>query len=66
MLKWLLVLVVAIVLLSVFSPQLSRYGLGRLPGDLRFTRNGRQYYIPITSTVLISLALTLISRFVRI
>jgi hypothetical protein len=66
MLKWLLVLVVAIVVLSIFSPQFSRYGLGRLPGDLRFTRNGRQYYIPITSTVLISLVLTLISRVIKI
>ena len=62
MLKWLLVLVVVIVLLSVFAPSLSRYGLGRLPGDLRFKRNGREYYIPITTTVLISLALTLIAR----
>jgi Protein of unknown function (DUF2905) len=53
-------------MLSIFSPQLSRYGLGRLPGDLRFTRNGRQYYIPITSTVLISLVLTLISRVIKI
>ena len=66
MLKWLLVLVVAILVLSIFSPQLSRYGLGRLPGDLRFTRSGRQYYIPITSTVLISLVLTLISRVIKI
>jgi hypothetical protein len=66
MLKWLLVLVVAVVLLSLFSPQLSRYGLGRLPGDLRIRRNGREYYLPITSTVLISLLLTLIARFIKI
>ncbi|MBL8516445.1 MAG: DUF2905 domain-containing protein [Betaproteobacteria bacterium] len=64
MLKWLIVLVVCVVLLGLFSRQLSRMGLGRLPGDLRFTKNGREYYLPITSTVLISLLLTLIARFI--
>jgi hypothetical protein len=63
-LKWLLVLVVCVVLLGIFSRQLSRFGLGKLPGDLHFTKNGRDYYIPITSTVLISLVLTLITRFI--
>ena len=66
MLKWVLLMVVAIVLLSLFAPQLTRFGLGRLPGDLRFTRNGRQYYIPVTSTLLISLLLTLVARFIKI
>ncbi len=65
MLKWLLVIVVGVVLLSALAPRLparSRYGWGRLPGDLRFTRNGREYYVPITSTILASLLLTLIAR----
>ena len=57
MLKWLLVLLVAVILLGLLAPTLSKLGLWRLPGDLRFTRNGRQYYLPITSTILISAAL---------
>jgi hypothetical protein len=65
MLKWLLVIVVAVLALSVFSPALSRYGLGRLPGDLRFRRNGREYYVPITSTILLSLLLTLLARMIK-
>jgi hypothetical protein len=64
MLKWLLVIVVCVVLLGLFSRQLSRFGLGRLPGDLHFRKNGQDYYIPITSTVLISLFITLIARFI--
>ena len=66
MLKWLLVLVVAVILLGLLAPKLSKLGLWRLPGDLRFTRNGRQYYLPITSTILISIALTLVMRLLRI
>ena len=64
MLKWVVVLVVCVVLLGLFSRQLSKLGLGRLPGDLRFRKNGQDYYLPITSTVLISVVLTLITRFI--
>jgi hypothetical protein len=64
MLKWLLVLVVAIVVLTLFAPQFARLGLGRLPGDVTINFRGRRVYLPITSTVLVSLALTLLGRFI--
>ena len=62
MIKWILVLAVAVILLGLFAPQLARRGLWKLPGDLRFKRNGREYFLPVTSTVLVSLALTLLLR----
>jgi uncharacterized membrane protein len=62
MLKWVLVLVIALVLLTALAPWLSRFGLGRLPGDLTVRYRGRLYYLPLTSTILLSLALTLITR----
>jgi hypothetical protein len=34
--------------------------LGRLPGDLRFERGGARVYVPITTSILISVALTLV------
>ena len=64
MLKWLLVIVVGIVVLSLATPFLSRYGLGRLPGDIVVRWRGRLVRIPITSTLLLSLALTLLGRLV--
>ena len=63
MLKWLLVLVVAIVIISLATPWLARHGLGRLPGDVTVRWRGRPVYLPITSTVLLSLLLTLVARF---
>ena len=66
MLKWILLVAVAVILLGLFAPQLSRLGLWRLPGDLRFRRNGREYFLPITSTIVISAALTLLSRVVKL
>jgi hypothetical protein len=63
-LKWLLVLAVGVVVIMLASPWLARYGLGRLPGDVTVTWRGRRIYLPITTTILLSLALTLLGRLV--
>ena len=62
MVKWILLMTVVVILLGLFASQLARLGLWRLPGDIRFKRNGREYFLPITSTILMSLALTLLLR----
>lgn len=62
MLKWLLTLAVALVVLTAISPWLARLGLGRLPGDVRVRVRGRDYSVPFTTTILLSLALTAIAR----
>ena len=56
--------VVGIVILSALTPWLARHGLGRLPGDITVRWRGRNIYLPITTTVLLSLALTLFGRLV--
>lgn len=64
MLKWLLTLIVALIVIALCTPWLRKYGLGRLPGDVTVRRKGRDYYLPITTTILLSLALTLLARLV--
>lgn len=64
MLKWLLTLFVALLVLSVVAPGLTRVGLGKLPGDLRIPLRGRVLYVPFTSTVLLSLLLYLLGRLI--
>ena len=49
------VLCVAVGLLLAAVPSLP---LGRLPGDLRIERPGLRVYLPITSSLLVSLALS--------
>jgi hypothetical protein len=63
-LKWVLVLAVAVIVISLATPWLARYGLGRLPGDLVLKWRGRLIYLPITTTILLSLLLTLVGRLV--
>ena len=62
MLKWLLLLVLGVIVLSALTPWMARRGLGRLPGDITVRWRGRLVYVPITSTILLSLLLTLIGR----
>ena len=64
MLKWLLVLVVGVVIITLAAPWLGRHGLGRLPGDITLNWRGRRIYLPITTTIVLSLALTLLGRLV--
>jgi hypothetical protein len=64
LIKWLLVLVVGVVVLTLLTPWLSRFGLGRLPGDITVRWRGKLVRIPITTTILLSLVLTLIGRLV--
>jgi hypothetical protein len=63
-LKWLLVVVVAVFIITLATPWLARHGLGHLPGDITFHWKGRRIYLPITTTILLSLVLTLIGRLV--
>lgn len=58
MLKWLLTTALALVILTAVSPLLARYGLGRLPGDVTVRWRGRDWYLPFTTTILMSVALT--------
>jgi hypothetical protein len=64
MLKWVLVLVVGVIVITLLMPWLSRYGLGRLPGDITVRWRGRPVYLPITTTLLLSALLTLLTRLV--
>lgn len=64
MIKWLLTIVVALVLFAGLTPLLRRIGIGRLPGDLRVRLRGKDYSLPIASTVLLSLLAMLVARFI--
>jgi hypothetical protein len=39
--------------------------LGRLPGDIVWRRGGFTFYLPITTSILVSVVLTLLAMFFR-
>lgn len=62
MIRWVIVVFVALMVISWFSPLLHKLGFGRLPGDFRFRLFGREWFIPLTTTLLLSGLMSLIAR----
>lgn len=62
MIRWLLVVVLALLLFQWLLPFLQKLGFGKLPGDFRFRAFGREWFLPIASTVLLSMLASLIGR----
>jgi DUF2905 family protein len=54
---WILLFLAGVAALSLLSVH---YGLGRLPGDIVIDRGNFYFYLPITTSILVSLVLSLI------
>jgi hypothetical protein len=55
MFRWLIVTFLALIIFSGLQPWLQKFGLGRLPGDFHFRLFGREWQIPLASSVVLSL-----------
>ena len=49
-----------ILALGILWPVLTRLGLGRLPGDISIERGNVRFYFPIVTSLVVSIALTLL------
>ncbi len=58
--RWLLVLLLAFLLFNGLQGWLKKIGLGRLPGDFSFKVRGRDWYVPLGSSVVLSVLAMLI------
>lgn len=65
MFRWILTIFIALMIFSAALPWLEKLGVGRLPGDLRFTLFGRTIFLPFASTVLLSLLVLAVGRLLR-
>jgi len=64
MIRWFLVVFLALMLISWLTPALRRLGFGKLPGDLRFKLFGREWDVPLASTLLLSMLAAGIARLI--
>ena len=51
MIRWLGIVFLALLVFSALRPWLEKIGLGRLPGDFRFRIAGREFFVPLASSV---------------
>lgn len=62
MIRWFIVVFLALIFISWFTPLLQKLGFGKLPGDLRFRLFGREWNLPLATTILLSLMASVISQ----
>lgn len=62
--RWLLVFLLASLVFSGLRGWLQRIGLGKLPGDLVLRWRGRELYLPIASSLVLSLLMMLIGALI--
>ena len=64
MLRWLVVVFFTLILINGLAPFLRRFGFGKLPGDLRFKLFGRDWFLPLSTTLLLSFVASAVSKLI--
>jgi len=60
MARWLIILGIVLIAAGLLWPWLTKLGLGRLPGDIVVERENFRLYVPITTSLLASVVISLI------
>jgi len=63
MIRWVLTRFIALIVFSAVLPWLEKLGVGRLPGDVKFSLFGKTIFLPFASTILLSTVIFLLARF---
>jgi hypothetical protein len=58
--RWLITLGIVLLVAGLLWPLLQKIGLGRLPGDIVIERENFRFYLPLGTSILISLLLSLV------
>jgi hypothetical protein len=64
MIRWLIVVFLALILFNGLMPWLQKFGFGKLPGDFRFRLFGREWFLPLTTTIVLSMVAALIAKLI--
>ncbi len=63
--KTLVIIGIAIIIIGLCWPYLAKLPIGRLPGDIIIGRPNMRIYIPITTMIIVSVALSVILWILR-
>jgi hypothetical protein len=63
--RWLITFGIVLVAAGLLWPVMERIGLGRLPGDFVIERGHFRLYVPLATSILISLVLTFVLWLLR-
>ena len=60
--RWLLVFFLLLILFGGLQPWLRKIGLGKLPGDFTLRFWGREFYVPLATSLVLSFVAMLVGR----
>ena len=63
--RTLILIGIAVLVLGLLWPWLSKIGLGRLPGDIRIETDNGFFYFPIVTCIVVSIVISLVLWFLR-
>jgi hypothetical protein len=63
MFRWLLAIFVILLVVNASTSWFRKIGFGRLPGDLNFTLFGREFNLPFTTTIILSMVAAALAKF---
>ena len=63
--RWIIVFLLACLIFSGLQGWLRKIGLGRLPGDFTLRFFGREFYVPLASSLVLSFLAMLVGRWWR-
>lgn len=52
--RWILIFLLASLVFNALHGWLAKIGLGKLPGDFSFRLGGRTWYVPLASSVILT------------
>ena len=52
--RWLIVFLLAFLVFNGLAAWLPKIGLGKLPGDFSFRLRGKEYFVPLASSLVLS------------
>jgi len=58
--RWLIAIGIVLVAAGLLWPWLSKLGLGRLPGDIVIRGKNTVFYVPLATSIIISVVLSLV------
>jgi hypothetical protein len=58
--KWFIAIGLALIVVGLLWPWLSKLGLGRLPGDIAIERGNLRLYFPITTCLIVSVVISFV------
>jgi hypothetical protein len=52
--RWIITFLLACLIFNVLQGWLQKIGLGKLPGDFKFKAGGREWFVPLASSVVLT------------